>query len=307
MSSDRPHSADYFGPQRDFWWNADFFELMATRWHLRDVRRVLDVGCGAGHWARQILPRCHPDATLLGIDREREWVEKARASASRLADRGRATFDVGDAMSLEAHGGGFDLVTCQTVLIHLADPARAIAGMVSRLRPGGLLAVAEPNNLAGALVGDSVDAGASMEDRLERFRFHWMCEAGKRNLGLGDNSIGDRVPELFARAGLVDIAVYNSDKVAVLAPPYAAPEEAALRDEAFEHEQRDFAGWDRKTSLEYFLAGGGDAAAFDEAWRRERSRVIEVASALREGRYYANATGVFYLVSGRVPEASDSA
>jgi hypothetical protein len=39
MSNDRPHSADYFGPQRDFWWNDDFVDLMARRWRLAEVRR----------------------------------------------------------------------------------------------------------------------------------------------------------------------------------------------------------------------------------------------------------------------------
>jgi hypothetical protein len=187
------------------------------------------------------------------------------------------------------------------VLIHLADPARAIAGMVAQLRPGGLLAVAEPNNLAGAIVSNTVDAEHSMEERIARFRFHWMCETGKRNLGLGDNSVGDRVPEFFARAGLVDIQAYNSDKVAILQPPYASPDQQALRDEAFEHEGRDFAGWDRATAEQYFLAGGGDAASFEEGWRRERARVLATATSLREQRLYAQDSGVFFLVSGRVP------
>jgi ubiquinone/menaquinone biosynthesis C-methylase UbiE len=301
MSNELPHSADYFGPQRDFWWNADFFDLLARRWGLANVRRVLDVGCGTGHWARQILPRCHPQATLLGIDREATWIAQARSRATSFPGGDRATFECGDAMALQGYGGDFDLVTCQTVLIHLADPARAIAGMVAQLRPGGLLAVAEPNNLVDALVSDNLDVEVPMDERLERLRFHWMCETGKRNLGLGDNSLGDRVPELFARAGLVDVQVYSSDKVAVLMPPYASVEQQALRDEAFEHEARDFAGWDRATAEQYFLAAGGDANAFEEAWRRERSRVASVAKALRQQRYYANFTGVFYLVSGSRP------
>ena len=36
VSNDKPHSADYFGPQRDFWWNDDFLDLMARRWRLGD-------------------------------------------------------------------------------------------------------------------------------------------------------------------------------------------------------------------------------------------------------------------------------
>jgi SAM-dependent methyltransferase len=304
LSEDKPHSADYFGPQRDFWWNDDFVDLMGARWGLAGVRRVLDVGCGAGHWARQVLPRCHPEATLLGIDREASWVERARLLAREVPGGERMTFELGDAMELESLGERFDLVTCQTVLIHLADPARAVAGMAARLGPGGLLVAAEPNNLANALVADSVELELPMEERLARLRFHFMCETGKRNLGLGDNSVGDRVPEFFVRAGLVDVQSHVSDKVALVAPPYDSPVQRALRDEAFEHEQRDFAGWDRATAEQYFLAAGGTPAEFEEAWRRERTRVVQIAAALREGKYFANGmAGVFYLVSGRVPVA----
>lgn len=298
MTREQPHSADYFGSQRDFWWNGDFLDLMAQRLGLAQVRRILDVGCGVGHWSRQILPRCHPQAALLGIDREPVWIERARGL---MAPVSRARFEVGDALELVQWGGGFDLITCQTVLIHLQDPARVIAAMVSQLVPGGLLAVAEPNNLTGSLVTDSLSAAESMDERLSRLRFQWTCERGKRQLGLGDNSLGDQVPELLARAGLTDIQVYNSDKVALLSPPYDSPEQVALVEDIFDQEQRDFAGWDRDTAQSYYLAGGGDATAFEQAWHRERARVLAIAAAVRAGTYYSNATGVFYLASGRAP------
>ncbi len=38
------------------------------------------------------------------------------------------------------------------MLIHVADMHRALGEMIRVLRPGGLLAVAEPNNLAASLV-----------------------------------------------------------------------------------------------------------------------------------------------------------
>lgn len=278
-------------------------ELMAKRWHLASVRRVLDVGCGAGHWARQILPRCHPEATLLGIDREPDWIAQAKSLADRANASTRMQFVVGDATNLEAHGGGFDLVTCQTVLIHLANPAAAVEAMVAMLAPGGLCAVAEPNNLANAMVTDSWDETAPMELRISRLRFQFTCEMGKRNLGEGDNSLGERVPEFFARAGLHEIEVYNSDKVALMMPPYASPAERALEDEALEHETRDFASWDRATAEKYFLAGGGTPRDFEAAWRVERERVTAIAGMLRKRTYYACAGGAFYLVSGRKSDA----
>ncbi|MGA1192723.1 MAG: hypothetical protein ACO3XO_10635, partial [Bdellovibrionota bacterium] len=49
------HSAEYFGRQRSFWWNSDFLSLMATRWNLRNANKILDVGCGVGHWGMIVL------------------------------------------------------------------------------------------------------------------------------------------------------------------------------------------------------------------------------------------------------------
>src|ERR1039458_5904506 len=49
-----PHSAEQFGPQRDFWWNRDFLDLMATRWRLREAASLADIGCGR----RPYLPIC---------------------------------------------------------------------------------------------------------------------------------------------------------------------------------------------------------------------------------------------------------
>jgi trans-aconitate methyltransferase len=75
MSTDaQPHSAEYLGEQRDFWWNPDFLRLMARRWRLSDVRAVLDVGCGLGHWGRLLASLLPARAAILGIDREPAWI-----------------------------------------------------------------------------------------------------------------------------------------------------------------------------------------------------------------------------------------
>jgi trans-aconitate methyltransferase len=49
------HPAEYFGEQRDFWWNRDFLTLLGQRWELEKVNTVLDVGCGLGHGDRHLL------------------------------------------------------------------------------------------------------------------------------------------------------------------------------------------------------------------------------------------------------------
>jgi SAM-dependent methyltransferase len=299
--STKPHSADYLGPPRDFLWNGDFLDLIGKRWQLGGVRRVLDLGCGAGHWSRMVLPRCHPEAALVGIDREPSWIDLAGRHAQALGWGARATYQQGDVMNLTALGGGFDLVTCQTLLIHLADPIGALEAMIGQLRPGGRLLVAEPNNRAGFALGDTLDAITPMDERLARLRFYWICETGKKNLGFGDNSLGDRVAELFARAGLKEIQAYKSDKVVLLLPPYATPEQVAEREEMFERERDDFVAWDRKTTYSHFIAGGGDPASFETCWANARESLHRVADGVRNGTYFGTWTGVFYLVSGLRP------
>ena len=53
----------------------------------------------------------------------------------------------GDATEIPLPSESFDVVTCQTVLMHLAQPADALREMLRILRPGGLLVCVEPNNL----------------------------------------------------------------------------------------------------------------------------------------------------------------
>jgi trans-aconitate methyltransferase len=54
--SNEPHSAEWFGEQRDFWWNRDFLDLMAARWRLHEASSLADIGCGIGHWSRLLYP-----------------------------------------------------------------------------------------------------------------------------------------------------------------------------------------------------------------------------------------------------------
>src|SRR5260370_28558075 len=111
-----PHSALCFGASRDHWWNGDYLDLLARRLRLGDVRSLLDVGCGVGHWGRLLLPRCHATTRLEGVDREALWVERAAAS-SPFPERTR--YRTGDLGALPYPDGQFDLVTCQTALIHV--------------------------------------------------------------------------------------------------------------------------------------------------------------------------------------------
>ena len=82
--SDKPHSAEHFGEQRDYWWNRDFLDLMSKRWRLEDVSSLADIGCGVGHWSRLLYPYLKHPARLTAVDREPQWVREAQANFRRV-------------------------------------------------------------------------------------------------------------------------------------------------------------------------------------------------------------------------------
>jgi ubiquinone/menaquinone biosynthesis C-methylase UbiE len=196
-TSEEPHSARFFNAQRDFWWNGDYLRLLGDRLALRGVRSALDVGAGVGHWGALLLPLLASDARIVGVERDQRWVERAQARAAELGIAERSRYVAGVAESLDFEDESFDLVTCQTLLIHVADVPAVLGEMRRVLRPGGLVLVAEPNNIASTLVADSISRHESVEELVERVEFAVICERGKAALGEGDNSRGRRLVEGF--------------------------------------------------------------------------------------------------------------
>ena len=86
--------------------------------------------------------------------------------------------------------------------------AAVLREMVRVTVPGGLVAVAEPNNLDWS--PDTVAVGSEVDDVIAPFGLQMRCERGKAALGLGDNSIGPLLPGLFGDAGLAAVEVYLS-------------------------------------------------------------------------------------------------
>lgn len=294
--------AGFEGDWRDTWWNADFVALMARRWRLSEVRRVLDVGCGVGHWGRTLLPHLPPDATLVGVDREAAFVETANAKAKELGLEHRARYEASHVESLPFEDGSFDLVTCQTVLIHVADVPTALREMARVTRPGGLIAAVEPDNLAEAMTFHRGSPGPEWKDCLQLLDFQHTCELGKRALGRGDSSIGDQLPGLFAKAGLTEIAVFQSDRCPALVPPYQT------RDQGIDLRQILtwidaglwlFAGGTREDTERYYLAGGGDPSRFESLWALGLADEQRFKKAVLEGQYAGGRAVTAYLVSGR--------
>src|SRR5687767_911927 len=101
---------------------------------------MLDLGCGTGHMLRRYAGRY---ARATGVDHSRGMLDVA----ARHVDSKRVTLVHSDLDAfLASSSDTFDLVTCVGVLHHLpvARIAPLLADVARRLRPGGVVVLAEP-------------------------------------------------------------------------------------------------------------------------------------------------------------------
>ena len=126
--------------------------------------RALDLGCAVGRSSFELARFC---TEVFGIDRSSRFIEAARAiqaqgffefshidegelgvaSIAKVPadiDRGRVTFEEGDAMQLRSQLGTFDLILLANLVDRLPDPRRCLAALPALIKPGGQLVVTSP-------------------------------------------------------------------------------------------------------------------------------------------------------------------
>jgi ubiquinone/menaquinone biosynthesis C-methylase UbiE len=145
-------------------------------------QKILDVGCGTGTLAVQIL-RSSPGVEVTGLDPD----PKALARAKRKAERAGVTvrFDEGFADELPYADASFDRVFSSMMFHHVETGEKeAMLREVGRvLAPGGsfhLMDVAGPDKSPG-LLERLLHSHARLKDNLEGRILSWMREAGLRD------------------------------------------------------------------------------------------------------------------------------
>ena len=303
-NQDQPHSAEWFGEQRDFWWNRDFLDLMAARWRLNEATSLADIGCGLGHWSRLLYPYLRPAARLVGVDREMRWIAEAPQHFHRAfphVDSGLFSFHQSDATKLPLTDNSFDVVTCQTLLMHLAQPLDALREMLRILSPGGLLVCVEPNNFWNYLHYTSLTEDEPVEVLVRRFEFWLRQHRGRIAAGQGNHSLGDLLPGYFAQLGLRDIAVHQADRPASLFPPYDTPAQKALVEQDRQWKNSTTGPWNKEDLRRLILRGGGGEHFFETVFAELVETFHREQKAIAGQKFYAAGGGINYLVSARKP------
>jgi trans-aconitate 2-methyltransferase len=115
---------------------APFEDLLALV-NVREGLRVVDLGCGTGELTARLAGHL-PGSTVVGIDNSPEMLERAARH-----ERPGLSFELA---SIEDLQGEWDLIFTHAAIHWVDDHEHLIPALLSRLRPGGQLAVQIPSN-----------------------------------------------------------------------------------------------------------------------------------------------------------------
>ena len=153
--------------------------------------RCLEVGAGNGSVARLLAERVGPSGRVVATDLNPRFLGELRPCEVEVRRH--------DILHDDLESDHYDLVHCRAVLMHLADPERALARMAAALRPGGWLFIEEGD------LGPFTAANLAHPAALWFNQIHGSARETVRALGLVDCYFGRRCDGLLERLGLVEL------------------------------------------------------------------------------------------------------
>ncbi|WP_262508466.1 methyltransferase domain-containing protein [Streptomyces spongiicola] len=103
---------------------------------------ALDVGCGPGTDLPALAERVGDSGMVIGVDRDPAMLIQAR---ERTGDLDQVEVREGDVHALPLVPGTVDRAKADRVLMHVAEPADALAQLHRTTRPGARVGLAEPD------------------------------------------------------------------------------------------------------------------------------------------------------------------
>jgi len=141
LFSGLPRRYDALSAALSFWQDPRWRRALVDAIAPRSRERVLDVACGTGLVAAELLARA--DCEVVGIDQSPEMLAAARARFASATARGQVQLLQGEAEALPFADASFDALTFTYLLRYVDDPAATVAELARVVRPGGRVASLE--------------------------------------------------------------------------------------------------------------------------------------------------------------------
>ena len=171
--------------------NLGIVERLLGRISLRDVTRVLEIGCGVGIVSAHLASQYNMN--VVGIDLDPEQIAIANTHNKENQD---LRFFEADATKLPFESGGFDMVLSIYVLHHIGNWSKTLEEINRVLKPNGYLVlhdIASSRLVTEILNGIDRDAGChtirDMVCSLERNKFVTIHKEEPRGIVMKDYSI----------------------------------------------------------------------------------------------------------------------
>ena len=235
--------------------------------------RILDVGSGTGHLTGVLESKAPDGALIMAADVDRQLLEDVNPAPGPAVQAA--------AKRLPFDSNTVDLVTCQALLVNLADPIDALEEF-SRVASGAVAAI-EPDNTAVSRT--SSVAGEATIDRSLRQHF---VAGSETEVAPGPKTLRT----YFERAGLGELEHRRYHHETSVEPPYGDP---VLTDA-----KRRVTAEELERHRPVLLNGPLTPSEFDDLKAQWQAIGREMATQVQRGTYRREEVVPFDVIVGRV-------
>ncbi len=180
-------------------WAERFGRMLLRDLPIPDKGQILDVACGTGYPAVEIIRRMGPDTRLIAIDPVSVMLDEARKKIEKMGARGVFFRTESAEPKLSFANDVYDLVVCNLGICDFEYPAAALVDFARVTRPGGHVRCTLP--LAGSFQEfydiyrevltkhDKHQALENLEHHLEAYPTSERCESWLEAANLTDTRV----------------------------------------------------------------------------------------------------------------------
>lgn len=286
---------------RRYLWREDTIEKIAKWIDLRHGMCVLDVGCGLGYLGYTFWPFFKKSGRYIGVDINPKLLLETKKTAKIWAKR-KPFVITGDSYKLPLMSNSVDCVMCQTLLIHLKNPANVLGEFFRVVKPGGNVVCMEPDN--DSWRGYNSLPVLSIDDICLLYEFKLRSNRARIKQGMGDYTLGMKILHLMKKTGFKHLDARQNDMVYILESPYDSQAQQSqfkmLRNQVVGKKKSRKSWIEEEKKL--YLAGGGKIRKFNRIVRIYNNQLAVMKRQVKNREYFRCLAGSFYIAKGTKPE-----